>query len=91
MKLQSTCEHRHGGARPGSGRPKKDDKSKNRTFRATDTLWETAKILSEKEGKTRTVWITELIQREIDKMKDAISSVATVQKKNKSQDSKDTD
>lgn len=49
----------------------KEEKAENRTLRVTDRLWEAARIAAEQEGKTRTRWITELMQREIDKKNSA--------------------
>lgn len=60
-----------GGQRPGAGRSLKEEKAENRTLRVTDRLWEAARIAAEQEGKTRTHWITELMQREIDKKNSA--------------------
>lgn len=60
-----------GGQRPGAGRSLKEEKAENRTLRVTDRLWEAARIAAGQEGKTRTRWITELMQREIDKKNSA--------------------
>lgn len=60
-----------GGRRPGAGQPPKEEKAENRTLRVTDRLWEAASIAAEQEGKTRTRWITGLMQREIDKKNSA--------------------
>lgn len=62
-------ESTHGGARPYSGpKPKaQEKKALNRTLRVTDKLWEEAKIAAEQQGKTRNQWITNLMEREIDK------------------------
>lgn len=60
-------EKKHGGRRPGAGQPPKEEKAENRTLRVTDSLWEAARIAAEQEGKTRTRWIIDLMQNEIDK------------------------
>lgn len=56
-----------GGRRPGGGRPQKEEKAEIRVIRVTDHLWEAAKIAAEREGKTRSRWIIDLMQRELDK------------------------
>lgn len=69
--MSDVQEKKHGGRRPGAGRTPKEEKAENRTLRVTDTLWEAARIAAERERKTRTNWIIEIMQREIDRTSSA--------------------